>query len=46
MNRNERRRRVFVTAMGAVGLVGVSAIGRAVATPEEHRVVFELTSDE
>lgn len=43
---NGNRRRVFGAVLGVATLMGAGVVGRVVAKPEEHRVVFELTSDE
>ena len=40
------RRGVLSIALSIAILVGAGLAGRAVATPEEHHVVFELTSDD
>ena len=39
-------RRTLGAALGLATLVGTGIVGRAIATPEKHRVVFELTSDD
>jgi uncharacterized protein len=43
---NGNRRRALGAVFGIATLLGAGLVGRAVATPEQHRVVFELTSDD